>query len=283
MKLSMRSMIVAAPGNVLVAADLSQAESWVVAYLADEPNMKKSLHDGDIHTETAGSALFHPDVGCQHNWHTEDKELWTCLNGCEHTVVKTGRYIGKRYNHASAYRMSYIRAAEVINKDSDKPPYVTVTLEESKTFSTRWHQFYNIKNWWNEIEQQLSRERAITTSYGRKRIFFAQWGESLFKEATAYEPQSTVADHFNGMVHPQVGVKGGLLEIYRQLVKPYPEHKIINQSHDSAILEVPVTVGHEIVERMQVLLRRPIVIHGEEFTIPTDGEIGERWGEMENV
>lgn len=31
-KITLRSMYVAPPGKVLVAADLSQAESWIVAY-----------------------------------------------------------------------------------------------------------------------------------------------------------------------------------------------------------------------------------------------------------
>lgn len=280
-KISVRSMFVAPEGKLLVAADLSQAESWVVAYKAREMNMQYSLNYSDIHTDSA-AALFNPDIFCQHDWLKHPDDNRECLK-CGTIVSKTGRYIGKRYNHASAYRMKPPRAAQVINKDSDKPPYVTVTMEESKTFSKNWHTRYNLKIWWAEIEEQLNRNRTLVTTYGRSRTFFAQWGDELFKEATAFEPQSTVADHFNGMVHPELGVEGGLIQIYKKLIKPYPDRRIINQSHDSFMAEVPKQDASDLALEAKAMLLRPMVIHGVEFTIPVDAEIGERWGELKTL
>lgn len=278
-KVSVRSMFVAPPGKLLVTADLSQAESWIVAYLAQEKNMQWSLNCSDIHTDTA-AALFSPDVFCQHEWLKHD-DMFTCTKGCGVVIVKTARYIGKRYNHASAYRMKYARAAQVINKDSDKPPFVTVTLSESKLYSERWHARYNLKNWWSEIEHKLSETRTLVTTYGRSRVFFDAWGDELFKKATAHEPQSTVADHFNGAVHPELGIAGGLITIYRNMVRPYPDRRIINQSHDSFIAEVPTADAEDFLQEAMLTIRRPLVVKGVEFTIPVDGELGERWGEME--
>jgi hypothetical protein len=284
MKLHVRSMITAPKGFSLISVDLSQAESWCVAFLANEPNMKKALMFGDIHTETAGSALFFNDTGCPHSWNKLDEKegSWICAE-CKDIVTKLMRYVGKRYNHASSYRMGAPRAAEVINKDSDKPPYFTVTLEESKRYSEAWNAYYNLRDWWSGIEIKLSENaRKLVTTYGRERVFYGQWGNELFKEATAFEPQSTVADHFNGQIHPQLGIRGGLREIYKQYIKPYKDdgHKIINQAHDSCIVEVPTPVVEEIGLGMMRLLRRPLVINGEEFTIPVDGEWGPRWTEM---
>lgn len=276
---SVRSQYCAEKGNILVAADLSQAESWIVAYLADEPNMKHSLHNSDIHRDTAGNALFFGEVGCAHEWNPPQGPA-TCKL-CNNVVTKVMRYVGKRYNHASAYRMGYNRAAQVINKDSDKPPYVTVTFAESKQFSTRWHSYYNLKAWWADIERQLDSGRTLITPYDRSRIFYQAWGDELFKEATAYIPQSTVSDHCKGRVHSELGIEGGLKMIYKELIKPYyPQHKMVNESHDSCILEVPYALGPEILERTMGYLRRPLVVNGETFTIPVDGEIGERWGEL---
>jgi len=283
MKISIRSMIQAPPNKVLIAFDLSQAESWIVAFRSNERNMKQALLYGDIHTETAGNALFHANTGCPHTWNIKIKgEIWACPL-CELEVTKLMRYVGKRYNHASAYRMGAERAAQVINKDSDKPPYFTVTVKQSKVFSESWHSYYNLKPWWYNIEEQLNRTRTITTVYGRTRMFFKQWGNELFKEATAYEPQSTVGDHFNGMVQPDLNIKGGLREVYLQLVKPYDDHRVINQSHDSAILEVPKSIASDLFDPIKKLMMRPLVINNEEFTIPVDVEWGERWSEMEKV
>lgn len=272
-------MFVAPKDKLLVAADLSQAESWIVAYRANEKNMQYSLNYSDIHTDSA-AALFYPDNFCQHKWHKEGDDYY--CGQCEVVIVKSARYIGKRYNHASAYRMKPPRAAQVINKDSDKPPYVTVTIDESKRFSRNWHNRYHLKIWWDEIEYLLGINRKLVTTYGRERIFFGQWGEDLFKEATAFEPQSTVGDHFNGLVHPELGIEGGLRTIYKKLVKPYKDRQIVNQAHDSCMIEVPTSDALELLEQMMNYLKRPLVINGVEFTIPVDGEIGERWGELEH-
>lgn len=283
-KISVRSMYVAPKGKKLVACDLSQAESWIVAYLAQERNMQWSLNESDIHTDSA-AALFFPDIFCTHNWKKgrdeSGNDVWDCTLGCGTQIVKTARYIGKRYNHASAYRMKPPRAAQVINKDSDKPPFVTVTIGESKVFSERWHSRYNLKFWWKEIEEQLNNNRTLVTPYGRSRVFFAAWGDELFREATAYVPQSTVADHFNGMLHPELGIEGGLKIIRRNLVQPYQDRLIVNQSHDSCIIECPERDAEELCQDMMRTLKRPLVIKGVEFTIPVDGELGDRWGEME--
>jgi DNA polymerase I-like protein with 3'-5' exonuclease and polymerase domains len=279
-KYSIRSMIVAPKGKLLVSVDLSQAESWIVAFSAKELNMQWSLQNSDIHTDTAG-ALFFPDNYCTHIW-TKNKDETRSCNLCGIIIDKSGRYIGKRFNHATGYRMKAPRAAQVINKDSDKPPYVTVTLQESEKYHDRWHKKYHVKSWWKEIENQLNQNRTITTVYGRKRTFFRQWGDELFKEATAFIPQSTVADHFNGAIQSSLGVSGGLLEIYKRLViNRESDIHIINQSHDSCIIECPSNQARDIGLEMQSLIRRPLVIHDVEFTIPVDGEIGERWGELE--
>jgi len=96
-------------------------------------------------------------------------------------------------------------------------------------------------------------------------------------------PQSTIADHFNGMVHPELGINGGLREIRKRLIRPFPDRAIINQSHDSCIIEVPKEDGPELAIAMIAMLKRPLIVDGQEFVIPADGEIGERLGEMEKV
>jgi len=57
--------------------------------------------------------------------------------------------------------------------------------------------------------------------------------------------------------------------------------KIINQSHDSIVAEVPNEMVDDVKEPVKLLLQRPLVVNGEEFTIPVDTEIGEVWGELE--
>lgn len=262
-KIPIRSLVRAPKDHLLVNFDFAQAESWVVAYLANEPTMKHILKTGDIHRETAQKAFAN---FTDEEWETLPKD-----------ELKSRRYTGKRYNHASAYRMGPYRAAEVINKDSDKPPYVTVTLSESKRYYNLWHSYYNLKPWWDEIEYQLNKNRTMVTPYGRILTLFDHWGNELFKKATAFVPQSTVADHMNGVVQDCLGIEGGLIKIHEKFVEP-GYIRIINQSHDSILSLIPTISVLDICEQMYYFLLRPLIIKDEEFTIPVDCEIGERWG-----
>lgn len=252
-------MFIAPPGYVLISWDLKQAESWVSAYFANELTMKEELRDGDIHALTA-SAIFR-----------EPKEI------VKHDKKK--RYIGKQSNHMLTYRASARRYVQAVNKESDG--LVTLSNKEGTEHTQIWHGLYHFEQWWSEIESDLaSNNRTLVTPYGRVRTFFAAWGLELFKQATAHLPQSTVADHTNGAIQPELSIKGGLSEVYKVYVKT-GALRIINQGHDSITGETPVHLMNEIAAGVRALMERPLVIKGEQFTIPVEVEAGERWGELE--
>lgn len=274
MQIKIRSLFIAPKDHVLMQFDFSQAESWIVAYLANEKRMKDALQNGDIHSQTGGIIFL--DGVCEHKW---KKKLCTL---CGITISDENRYIGKRVNHATGYRMKPPKLVTVVNKDSDKPPYVTITLAQGRTYHETWHRYYNVKDWWAEIEEKLNRNRTLVTTYDRERVFFAAWGDELFREATAFEPQSTVADHANGRMHPQLGIPGGFLQVYKQFVKR-GACRIINQSHDSIIVEARREGAGDLAKEIHSILQRPCIVKSEMFTIPVDAEIGERWGEMEKL
>ena len=269
-KIPMRSIIVAPPGYVLMEFDLSQAESWVVAYLANEPNMKYALQNSDNHLETA-TVIFE-----------RSKDDLLALKKSDRVQYDVMRYLAKQQNHAKAYREGFRRAAEIINRKSDRPPFVSVTIAESKLYHDRWHGHYILLPWWSEIEHQLGKNRTIVNPYGRIRTFYDGWGEELFKKATASLPQGTVADHFDGAIQRDHPHKGGLLEVYEQMVKS-GRCRITNQSHDSCLVEAPIEGHEELAKRIADTIRRPLYINGECFTIPVECKVGTRWGELETI
>jgi DNA polymerase I-like protein with 3'-5' exonuclease and polymerase domains len=266
MKRKFRDMLIAPPGKLIVMVDLSQAESWIVAYLSNEIKMKEALAHGDIHTQTASEALFF----CPAN-----------------EVTKPMRYTGKRCNHALGYRMSGKRLTQVFNKESDQPPFLTITNKQGEEYHDNWHRYYDLKQWWYSIEEQLDRNRTLITPYGRKRTFYGNLSNpyerhEVHKQATAHVPQSTIADHFTGKLHPELNVEGGLKEVYRQIIKPSGgEIELCNMSHDSLALYCPKNLVRDITEQCKALIARPIIVNGEQFTIPVDAEIGERYGSLE--
>lgn len=259
MKLPLRSYLVAAPGKELLAFDLSAAEAWVVAYLANCEAMKNTLiNKGDLHKLTAKSIFENEDIS------------------------KEQRYIGKKLNHSCNYGTGPFKIQESINAEG----IISVTVAECKVFHAKWKALYwEIPSWWMKVQQQLEVNRTLTTPYGRSNTFLGFWGDDLFKEGYAYVPQSTVADHMLGMKQPD-GPAGGIREIYKRLVKGNEQSiSIVNTAHDSVVLECDKTIADEIIQQVVSLLYRPITLYetDEVFTIPVDAERGERYGELEKV
>lgn len=282
MKYKIRSQFIASPGFTFIAMDLSQAETWVVSRLANEVTMIDALANSDIHTITA-AALF-LNNGCFHTvgWDKFDNGDRVCKD-CGGVITEIMRYLGKKSNHGNSYRMSPDRWTQVINAESDNPPFVTVTLAESRVYNKKWLSLYvGIKQWWLAVENQLAANRTIITPYGRRRVFYGQWGDPLFKEAIAYNPQSTVADHALGAIQPELGISGGILGISK--LPDVKNHcRLITTAHDSVLLEVPLGSEREIAPQVYKQFHRPLVVNGDEFTIPVDGEYGERYGELERI
>ena len=285
MKVKIRSLYKAPPGRILLAADLSQAESWIVAYLSNGSLMKKYLLNSDIHSET-GVVLFdkvseYPCTGEYHQWKAEGKEKYCAV--CNLRVVEAERYVGKQNNHASAYGMGPERQAQVINKQSDKPPYVTVSVKECRRFQAKWHELYpNVHEWHLNVQEELKRNHYLETPYGFKRTFYGRYDDQLFKSAYSFIPQSTVCYHFAGAEQPGSSSNEfkGLRGVRKDIIGDSKEMRIINMSHDSFVMELPENLLSEIANLVHQKLFRPMEINGESFSIPVDVEVGGDYGSM---
>lgn len=264
-QIAIRSLIHAEKGNVLVSCDLSQAETWIVAYLARDENMKHALKNDDIHSTTA-KAIF--DIKVEGS----PKELYK--NGI---INKEQRYTGKRTNHATSYKMGPFEFVKRYNEDSDPP----INIGTAKRYQEAWHKLYpGVKNWWADTEHTLRTTGGmLTTPYGRRITFFGPL-DSYIKEAIACVPQSTVADHFRGRVQQHHPHDGGLRAIDLRLPA---EARIVQQGHDSAVVECPEAIGLDVANIMKECLYRPIIINGEEVYIPVDGEMGYDWGNLDRI
>lgn len=194
--------------------------------------------------------------------------------------TKDQRYLGKKFNHSGNYGTSPMMISHMVNVESINPPYITLSVADAKKLHNRWKElFFEIPIWWESIQRELRQTRTLRTPYGRQRQFNGQWGDALFKEAYAYIPQSTVADHLLGATQPELGIPGGLREIHKALV---PKGlRILNTAHDSVICEVPQGTEKEFHEQIYSFLYRPLIVNGEEIRIPVDSEIGTHWGELE--
>lgn len=226
--------------------------------------MKQELADGDLHSYSA--CLIYDLTVPQGTGKARFKGL----------IAPEQRYMGKKMNHSCGYRATPYKLTEAINKEGG----ITVSLHQVKKWYTAWHQGFLIQPWWRNIEERLrDNDNVLRTTYGREHRFYSFWSDELFKEATAFEPQSTVADHMRGRIHPEFGIPGGIREIRKHYLK-YPEIKLLQTAHDSLLLECPNPIVDEVGAKCVELLTRPLAINGETFTIPVDCDIyPKRWGE----
>jgi hypothetical protein len=257
-------MITAPPGFVLISCDLSQAESWVVAYEADEPEIKAALvSQVGFHVTTARLIFDNDNIVKSNEW---EMQVFT----------------GKKTNHATSYKMGPYVFAESYNAEAK----VSISNSQAKHYQDKWHTKYTrIKPWWEDIAYELkTADGYLTTAYGRRRQFLGPQHEQLQKEAIAFRPQGTVADHFRGRLQRHNEIPGGLLHFRRCIADRYPtEISIIQQGHDSALVLAKREIAFDVANEFKACLYRPIIIKGEVCQIPVDGEIGERWGEMEKI
>jgi DNA polymerase-1 len=250
----------------LAEFDLNRGESWVYTFLSMDPELLR-IHQGglDFHAETA--SVIQGAFGGRDLTPDEIRRLAKSGDDFGYRI----RYLGKKVNHASAYRMGPFRAAEVVNTEADDTGITVIPSQMSKAQGLWRRKYFGIEGWWNGIDKQLETTRRLITPYGRERVFFGFMSDHLKKEATAYVPQSTSVDYLNR----------GMLRVFDELVdKGAYGLQLLHQNHDSILVQYPrqhrTSVVPEIVGR---LTSHPVVINGHRVTIPVDAQCGLNWGD----
>lgn len=238
-----KEIFIAGDGNILIGADLSQAEARVVACLSDDPKLVELFSDPtrDVHSENAalifgGRAEDYPG--------TEERQ------------------VAKKTTHAANYDISY----KSYSLDLGIPE------KEGKRILDTYHSLYpGIRQWHRATIEKLRKDRTLITPFGRKRYFFGRWGDNLFKEAFAYIPQSTVADLINT----------GFLSLYESIKEKYPGRAWIRlQVHDALYVECEESIQEEVGSLIVECMEIPLTIGKHTITIPTEYHVGKTWNDV---
>lgn len=252
-----RQIFIPDPGMVFVKPDLEQAEARIVAYLAEDFKTIDWIEQGlDIHCKLAEQMFDKP------------YEQIVAENKKSKGDTRE-RYLAKRSRHALNYKMGSGTFKRTINKEYYETGF-GVTQSEARDLRDQYLTIHSaLEPWWDDVISELSANSALTNPLGRKRRFVGKWGDALFRDAIAFQPQSCIGD----MTHI------GLRSIDRAL--PYAE-PLIN-IHDGILLQVPEDKVDEALPVMKQCLEFPITVNGYEITIPTEFEVGDSWGTTETV
>lgn len=265
----LREMFIPDDGYEIAEFDLNRGESWVYTFLSLDPELMR-IHTtgGDFHSETA--AAVQTAFGDASKRLSVEEISALAKKGDQYGYKL--RYLGKRVNHASAYRMGPFRGAEVVNSEADDTG-ITVTPSQMKEAQKLWREkYFGIKGWWDGIDRDLEEKRTLITPYGRRRIFYGWMSDHLKKEATAYVPQSTSVDYLNR----------GMLRVFNDLVlKGAYGLELLHQNHDSILVQYPAKYRDEVIPEIITRLEaEPVIINGHEVTIPVEGSYGNNWRDL---
>ena len=234
-----RSLFIPDEGKMMVNADQSQAEARVVAYISGEERLQAIFEhsDEDVHKRNA-AFIFHKRM--------ED-------------ITPSERYLGKVLVHAANYGIGALGFARITGQSTVK----------SQALLNQYYAIYPcIKLWHREVAEQLRNSRILTTPFGRKRMFFGRWSNTLVREALSFVPQSTVCDLINlGIANAWTNMPDGW--------------NILLQVHDSILMQVPIdTPPIHIRKFIDHYFEIPLKIKNKIMRVPLTIKTGPNWGEL---
>ena len=238
-----RHAFVAAPGNVIMAADYNQIELRLVAHIADVPELKTVYAaNEDVHALTAREVFGHVD--------------------------RDTRARAKTINFSIIYGISAFGLAARLGIDRG---------EAARYIELYFSRFPGIRNYMAETIAFAKEAGFVTTLFGRKchapLILSKNQGERQFSERAVVNArvQGTAADIIKrAMVQMPGALKEAGLTGTRMLL----------QVHDELVFEVPegeVEAVQPVIRHVMANAHRPLV----DLTVPLGVEIGHgpSWGD----
>jgi len=161
---NLRRMFIPDSGYTLFDVDLAGADAQVVAWEADDRDLKAKFRSGEkIHSLNAKD-MYGADAGPDG------------FRKPYYAKAKTGVHL-----------TNYGGTPGVLSKT------LAISMKEAEYFQYRWFQMHpRIKEWHERIQHELMTTRSVRNKFGFRRFYFDRISD-LLPEALAWIPQSTVA------------------------------------------------------------------------------------------
>jgi DNA polymerase-1 len=221
---NVRSLFLPDPGYELFDMDLSSADLRVVVWEADEPEMKAMLAAGlDPYTEIAKEFYHDPSI----TKHDPRRQKFK-------SFAHGTNYLGTARGLATRLGLS--------------------VAEAERTQSWYFNRFRRIKHWQDDLRKHLESRHYVRNAFGYRRFFFDRIDGTVYNQAAAWIPQSTVALLINF--------------IWDQIRREEPAVDILLQVHDSLVGQYPIHQREYYIRRLSELSRISIP-YADPLVIPT--------------
>ena len=241
-----RTAFVAAPGNVLIAADYGQIELRVLAHIADIPQLRQAFADGlDIHAMTASEMFGVP------------------VEGMDPAVRRRAKAI----NFGIIYGISAFGLANQLS----------IPREEASAYIRRYFErFPGIRDYMDVTKKYVRENGYVTTLFGRK----AHYPEIDTKNPSlrAFYERAAINAPIQGSAADII--RRAMVRIEAQLAAARLSARMLLQVHDELLFEAPESEAEEaisIIRRVMVGAAAPAV----QLAVPldVDARAGASWAE----
>ncbi len=272
---SIKSMLRARKGKVLIKGDSGQAEARVVAVLAKQFDLLEVMDIICIHRRTAALVL-----GMSQELDLRPIHL-PIIDDMEKDSPQ--RFAGKKTRHAGNYQMGKGRFMLEFNTDAQK---FEIDMNISEWQAGKMIEKFRgaderlEKNFWNDIKEAIDSTRCLIDPFGGVRIFNGRFDDELYKEGYANIPQRTVS-HL---------VQGAAICIEDELNGDEAGY-FIGEKHDELIMEVPENNWEPYAKLLKREMQKPIdfstycsLKRDYILTIPCDIELSDtHYGDFRKV
>lgn len=280
---SLRQPFVADPGFYLFNIDLEQADArnvgarlWTIFHDKDAAWIEELR--GEVWTGPTGAALagayldacesgdLHTTV-CNMAWPNlewpDDPNSWKDF--CDSLILfgqDSYRQVSKKLGHGT----NYYGTPRTMAKHTRSPTFIIEGFQRNY-----FNAFPAIPLWHKWVIRELDRSATLYNLFGRRRQFFGRPEDATtHRKAIAYDPQSSTGEE----------IDRGLYNIWNEF--SHHEVQLLNQVHDSVLLQVPYDGKEEIIPRVLRSMKIEIWLPGGRlFTVPLEAKGGWNWGDFD--
>jgi hypothetical protein len=276
--------IIPEDNHVFLQGDQAGAEALIVAYECRRARFRKLFELGiKPHSYTALQIFTDKFRGDHPRSRYQAVDPETLVTYPEYkplfTQIKESQReydLGKRVRHARNYKMGPRTFQTNCLEMSEG--LVNLSYHEAKDFlETDSLVFPELVEWQtNDIEKKLRDTRVLYNLFGYPRQFTGIWSEALVRDACAFIPQSTVGTITNI----------AFTELHWKIIKEKLPWHLLNNKHDSILIEVPDTAEHREHGKIALLnaLQRDLKsTRGEEYKMKAEIAAGYNWAKYDEI
>lgn len=172
------------------------------------------------------------------------------------------RQMAKKANHGLNYREGY-KTFALKNEIEEREARKIVSLYRDRSYP-------GLNKWYERIDKQIRDTRTMENCFGRKVYFMGQINDDMFRQATAFQPQSTVVDITNSAM---VLAQNDDSEDFRPA-------ELLAQVHDSLLFDY-LSLDFDAMARFAIKMidyLSPTIDYGEPFKLDVEMKAGLDWG-----